>query len=74
MLIQIARRADMNIPDTATEFEIAQHCAELIDALRPEKRKQVMALLNTRYEIEPPRKRIFPATGKRYSMKRKPRQ
>jgi len=62
----------MTAIENASEFEIVQQCAELIDALPPEKRKQVMALLNTRFGTEAPR-RPYTAPGKRYAMKRKPR-
>lgn len=34
------------------EFEIAQEAAELLDSLPPEKQRQVMAMLATRYGMK----------------------
>jgi hypothetical protein len=40
-----------NTTDRATEFQIAEEVAQLIDGLHPDKRKQVMAMLATRYGL-----------------------
>jgi len=47
------------------EFQIAEQVAELLDTLRPDQQRQVMAMLATRYglKINEPTQ----ATGKRYS-------
>jgi hypothetical protein len=38
--------------ESATEFEIAEQVAALLDNVEPKKRKQILAMLATRYELK----------------------
>lgn len=61
-----------NTTDAATEFQIAEEVAQLLDNLHPDKRRQVMAMLATRYGLtvkEPsssPSGRYRPTPNKRF--------
>lgn len=56
--------------DKATEFEILQDVAGLLDTLRPEQQKQVMALLAERYGLKVTEK----TTGGRSTYRPAPRR
>ena len=61
-----------NSTDNASEFQIAEMVAELIDQLPQDKRKQIMAMLNTRYDTVPKKPASSTITKKNgYGFKRR---
>ena len=47
----MSAKPPLNTTDAATEFQIAEEVAQLLDNLHPDKRRQVMAMLATRYGL-----------------------
>lgn len=68
----MSAKPPFNTTDAATEFQIAEEVAQLLDNLHPDKRRQVMAMLATRYGLafkEPsssPSGRYRPTPKKRF--------